>query len=138
MPHHLIPMPRLPDVSFAVNASSNVLGPFVLLETVVTPVRSLLNSGIKELTRGGRVRILAQITKLIDRLIHISWPWMFLFHVVERVFWIYCITRIRMNQVQISTILVAPVRREELQNALVSEISRIESVLIKAVDERIS
>ena len=83
MPHHLVPMPRLMDVGFAVHTSSYVLGPLVFREAILTPVRSFFDPGVVEFSSSSTIWVLAQVAKLIDSLIHIPWPWVLLCHVVE-------------------------------------------------------
>ena len=85
VPHHLIPMPGLMNVCFAVYASSNVLGPLVLTETILAPVRSFILPGVVELTSSGTVRILAKVAKLVDLLMLVSWPNQFICDVIEGV-----------------------------------------------------
>jgi len=115
-----------------------MLCPLIFLKAITAPVWSLLDSSVVEFTCCGAVRILAQVTKLIDPLPEISRPWVLLSGIVERVRRINFVTRIRMYKIKMLAILVAFVAHEEFQNALIPKVARVKSVLVKRMYERIS
>ena len=79
----------------------------------------------------------AKITELIYLLVHILRPQKLRLSFIESVIAFNFALFHRVDQVKIFAVFVALVSRKELQNSFIAKITRIEPILVQAVNQRI-